>query len=230
MKDDRFNVLAAIARGVSRGPLPPGALREHPGAGPPPPRPSDVESMIASFSRELTALAGRVHVVEDDRAAVGQVLELVRARGASRLLAWDDAWLAPPGIGDALRAEGLTLESCWLPADREARTARLEALDDVVVGLTGAHAALADTGSLALISGPGRGRIASLLPPVHIAVIRASQLYPSLPHFMAANPGAAEIGSNLVFITGPSRTGDIELTLTLGVHGPGEVHVVVVRD
>src|SRR5690606_2870123 len=115
----------------------------------------DVESMVASFSRELTALAGRVHVVEDDRAAVGQVLELVRARGASRLLAWDDAWLAPPGIGDALRAEGLTLESCWLPADREVRTARLEALDDVVVGLTGAHAALADTGSLALISGPG---------------------------------------------------------------------------
>lgn len=226
MKDDRFNVLAAIARGVSRGPLPPGALRDHPGAGPPPNRPSDVESMVDSFTRELTALKGVVHRADDDAAAANQVLELIRAQGATRVLAWDDEWLAPPRVGAFLRDAGITLEPCWLPPDRDARTARLEALDDVVVGLTGAYGALADTGSLALVSGPGRGRIASLLPPVHIAVVRLSQLYPSLPHFMAANPGVAEDGSNLVFITGPSRTGDIELTLTLGVHGPGEVHVI----
>lgn len=230
MKDDRYNVLNAIARGVSQGPLPPGALRDHPGAGPLPDRPSDAESMAASFERELTALKGFVCRVDDAASAANQVLELIRARGASRVLAWDDEWLAPRGIGSFLRDAGITLEPCWLPADREARTARLEAIDDIVVGLTGAYGALADTGSLALVSGPGRGRIASLLPPVHIAVVGLSQLYPSLPHFMAANPGVADVGANLVLVTGPSRTGDIELTLTLGVHGPGEVHVVLYRD
>src|SRR5690606_19961192 len=98
MKDDRYNVLNAIARGVSQGPLPPGALRDHPGAGPLPDRPSDAESMAASFERELTALKGFVYRVDDAASAANQVLELIRARGASRVLAWDDEWLAPRGI------------------------------------------------------------------------------------------------------------------------------------
>ena len=122
----------------------------------------------------------------------------------------------------------MTLEPCWLPAAGPERAARLQALDPVPVGLTGAFAALADTGSVVVISGPGRGRIASLLPPTHIAVVRAEQLFPSLGHFLAANAGAADLGSNMVVITGPSRTGDIEGTLVLGVHGPGDLHVVLI--
>ncbi len=65
----------------------------------------------------------------------------------------------------ALRDAGVVVEPCWLPPDGPERTARLKALDDVVVGITGAHGALADTGSIVVVSGPGRGRIASLLPP-----------------------------------------------------------------
>jgi L-lactate dehydrogenase complex protein LldG len=66
------------------------------------------------------------------------------------------------------------------------------------------------------------------LPPVHIAVLRVERLYSTLEAFFAAHPDAAEAGSNLVLITGPSRTADIEMTLTRGVHGPGEVHVLLV--
>ncbi len=228
MTDSRYNVLAAVARGVRVGPLPPGASLDHPGLAPPLDRPTDREGMVASFTRELEALQGIVHRVADDTQAQARVLELLSARGVGRVLAWDDPWLRPSGLGAALRASGIVIEPCWLPADGPDRTARLKALDDVAVGMTGAHGALADTGSLVVVSGPGRGRIASLLPPIHIAVIGAEQLSPTLAAFFAANADVADIGSNTVVITGPSRTGDIEGTLVLGVHGPGELHVIVI--
>jgi L-lactate dehydrogenase complex protein LldG len=135
--------------------------------------------------------------------------------------------LALPGISDALTVAGVTIERVGLSADGVARRTELLQIDDVIVGLTGAHGGLADTGAIALISGPGRSRLASLLPPVHIALLSQSKIYPSFSSFLAAHPAAAETGSNLVFIAGPSRSGDIELTLSMGVHGPGEVHVII---
>jgi L-lactate dehydrogenase complex protein LldG len=228
MTDSRYNVLAAVARGVRVGVLPPGARMEHPGRSPQLDRVVDGEGMIESFTLELSKLSGFVHRVGSDAEAVAQVRALIAERGADRILAWDDQWLQPAGIGEALRREGIALESCVLPATRDARAARLQELDPVLVGLTGAHAALADTGSVVVVSGPGRGRIASLLPPTHIAVVHAEQLYPSLGPFLAANPDIIEVGANMVVITGPSRTGDIEGTLVLGVHGPGDLHVVLI--
>ena len=228
MTDSRANVLAAVARGVRVGALPPGARLDHPGAPPPLDRATDREGMIASFTRELEKLMGTVHRVADDGQAKARVFELLEARGVGRVLAWDDQWLRPAGIGHALRTAGIATESCWLPSDGPDRSARLKALDDVVVGLTGANGALADTGSLVVVSAPGRGRIASLLPPTHIAVIGAEQLSPTLAAFLSANPAVADVGSNVVAITGPSRTGDIEGTLVLGVHGPGDLHVIVI--
>ena len=228
MTDSRDAVLAAVARGVRGGALPPGARLEHPGAPPPLDRTADRDGMIESFTLELSKLSGHVHRVASDAEAIAQVRALLSELGATRVLAWADEWLQPTGIGDALRAHGVAFESCTLPAAREARAARLQELDPVRVGLTGAHAALADTGSVVVVSGPGRGRIASLLPPTHIAVVRAEHLYPSLAQFLAASPQAVDIGANLVVITGPSRTGDIEGTLVLGVHGPGDLHVVLI--
>ena len=144
------------------------------------------------------------------------------------MLAWDDKWFELPGpcrthFGFWHHA-GVVLAAARATERRQ----RLAELDDVAVGLTGAVAGLADTGSLALVSGPGRGRIASLLPPLHIAMLRVSQLHRDLrgvPCRASADRGR---GSNLVLITGPSRTADIEMTLTRGVHGPGEVHVVLI--
>ena len=156
------------------------------------------------------------------------MFELLEARGVRRVLAWDDRGCSRRASATALRARASSSSRAGCPPDGPERTARLKALDDVVVGITGAYAALADTGSIVVVSGPGRGRIASLLPPTHIAVVGAEQLSPSLAPFLTANPDVADVGTNMVVITGPSRTGDIEGTLVLGVHGPGDLHVIVI--
>jgi len=94
------------------------------------------------------------------------------------------------------------------------------------VGVTKAICGLADTGSILEMDGEGRSLHASLLPEIHIALLRESEILPSLDqgvHLMRESKSA-------VFITGPSRTGDIEMSQTIGVHGPGEVHVFLVDE
>jgi L-lactate dehydrogenase complex protein LldG len=95
--------------------------------------------------------------------------------------------------------------------------------------VTGADAALSLTGSIVITSGPGRPRLASLLTPVHVAIVRVGTIVDTLPTLIAARPELVTRGSNFVCITGPSRTADIEHTLSRGVHGPGEVHVILVE-
>jgi L-lactate dehydrogenase complex protein LldG len=226
MTDGRFAVLSAIDRQLRLGALPPSGSLQYPGALTS--RQAAPGDLVAQLTRELEALAVTVHHEADDRAATARVLALLDQRGASRVLSWDLEWLNCQGLSDAIDAHGIVREPCWLPAGVTQRRARLAAIDDVTVGLTGALAGLADTGSLALVSGPGRGRIASLLPPAHVAVLRVDQIVPSFGAFLAAYPHVADEGSNLVLITGPSRTADIERVLTIGVHGPRKLVVVAV--
>jgi L-lactate dehydrogenase complex protein LldG len=91
--------------------------------------------------------------------------------------------------------------------------------------------AVAETGTLAMASRPGAERVASLLPPVHVAVISADQIVPDLfDLFATMQKSLPELPSSWVLITGPSKTGDLELKLTTGVHGPGHWHVIVARE
>jgi len=94
------------------------------------------------------------------------------------------------------------------------------------VGVTGCHGAIAETGSLALIAGPGCSPTVSLLPPFHIALVGPDDLHERMIDFLIARSEALAQSSNCTFVTGPSRTADIELSLTIGVHGPGRVAVV----
>jgi len=100
------------------------------------------------------------------------------------------------------------------------------------IGLTAVDYAVAESGSLVLMSGSGKGRLVSCLPVIHVAILRHGQLIETWDEFgvlmeashLLAPPGDSP--SNITFITGPSRTADIELSLTRGVHGPKEVHVL----
>jgi L-lactate dehydrogenase complex protein LldG len=95
-------------------------------------------------------------------------------------------------------------------------------------GISSADYGLADTGSLVMISSREEARLVSLLPPAHIAVVPASKLLTGLDELYSILPLPAGRTSSMVLITGPSRTADIEQILVRGVHGPGEIHVVIV--
>ena len=95
------------------------------------------------------------------------------------------------------------------------------------VGITRAQAAIAETGTLVLDSSCERNRLVSVVPPVHIAIVAASRIYPTLADVLAMLQSGKEVSPAITFITGPSRTADIELTLTIGVHGPQELYVII---
>ena len=95
-------------------------------------------------------------------------------------------------------------------------------------GITGALSAIAETGTLVIPSGKGQPLSASLLAEFHIAIIHSSQIVWSLDE--ALQKKEIRSASAVALVTGPSRTADIEMTLTIGVHGPKELHVFVVDD
>jgi L-lactate dehydrogenase complex protein LldG len=103
------------------------------------------------------------------------------------------------------------------------------------LGLSGVDYVIAETGTLVLTAQAGQMRGVSLLPPVHVAVARTSQVIATLADYLLlvqkAGPDLQQALSSCVsFVTGPSRTGDIELKLTVGVHGPGELHLVLLDE
>jgi L-lactate dehydrogenase complex protein LldG len=182
------------------------------------------------FQAALEAIAGVVHDARSLADVVEVVAGLAARLGTTSLLAWTDEAIGLTGLTEALAVRGITTVVPDIPqhgAEREARLATLAALP---LGLTGADAGLAETGSLVLATGRGRPRMASLLVPVHVAVLRVDRLVDSVSTLMATRGDLVAAGSNLVCITGPSRTADIEHTLSRGVHGPGEVHVILLDD
>ena len=124
--------------------------------------------------------------------------------------------------------DGLERVATETPRGVEGRAEHNARYMDVKLGITGAEAAFAETGTIVVRSGPGRPRMASLVPLVHVAVLRRDRIFRSASHW-AADPSArmAE-GSNVVFITGPSKTADIESIVTRGIHGPKHLHIVLV--
>ena len=137
--------------------------------------------------------------------------------------------VALPGLPVVRRSCGLSIVDREVPENGDALPPRLAELAALSLGLTGADAGLAETGSVVLATGPGRPRMASLLVPVHVAVLRVDRLVESISALLATRGDLVAAGSNLVAITGPSRTADIEHTLSRGVHGPGEVHVILLE-
>ncbi|MEX2026012.1 MAG: lactate utilization protein [Pirellulaceae bacterium] len=181
------------------------------------------------FAAEVAAVGGVVHVADDVNDARTVLDSLVATAGASQALCWQHDLLVRLGLDELLAARGVErLDYVALAALPPAQ--RRERMLACQIGITSCDWAIAETGSLVMCSGTGRERVASLLPPVHVAVVERQQVVPDLMDAIAALSRAGQrLPSNVVLITGPSKTGDIELQLTTGVHGPGTWHVIVIR-
>lgn len=189
------------------------------------------ERLLERFTRELKNLFGEVYPVQGEDEARACALGLLHQHGARRILAWDFRYIPVFGLEEAIRAEGIEILQPEPYTENRAET--LNWAETAQVGLTGADAALATTGSLVVTTAPGKGRIPTVLAPVHLAIIRQEQILPRLETWIACQradglPAFGGASANFCLITGPSRTGDIEMELILGVHGPGKVAVIVV--
>jgi len=160
-------------------------------------------NLIEQFTRELTTLGGQVHKTKNVTAAI---VEFLQSHEINKI------HLEPNTLDESLLREA-SIEFTYSP-DPTLR-----------VGVTKAVCGLADTGSVLEADGEGSPLHASLLPEIHIAVLNKSDILPSLSDAiqLVKDTRAA------VFITGPSRTADIEMTLTIGVHGPKEVVVFLAQ-
>jgi L-lactate dehydrogenase complex protein LldG len=193
--------------------------REGPRESPP------IEDPPARFLQELEALGGHGERVATLEEAREYVVALVRDRGAKLLLRWDVEVLQHLGVDGPLEETGVEVAQWRGLEDFREVAARAD------VGLSSAEWAVAETGSLVLASGPGKGRSVTLLPPTYVAVLPAERVLRTVHEAIEKYASAANAGTlpaNVCFHTGPSRSGDIEMEIFVGMHGPGDVHVVLV--
>ena len=182
--------------------------------------------LIEQFESELTRVGGRFHRATTAESAFQYIEQVASVRQAKRIIAWETKVIDDINLSRTLGEKGI--EVLTENADRE--FIPTAAASDV--GVSGVDFALADTGTLVLLARKGQARSISLLPPVHIAVVKPEQLLSGLSDLFPilrrqAEAEGGDLSSAITFITGPSRTADIELTLVVGVHGPQQLHVVL---
>lgn len=173
---------------------------------------------VERFRQALEAVAGRCLVVKDEAGAAEALRQIAEQRN-SRRVAVSDSPLAVRVVGLAA-LPGEVLEN-----------AAVETLFECDLGVTGAQWGVAETGTLVLESDAEHHRLASLVPSAHVAIIEAGNVRQTLGEVLQAinERGEGRLSRAVTFITGPSRTSDIELTLAIGVHGPAELFVVVIE-
>ena len=218
MERDRF--LTAVRRSLTAARLPE-VVETDPGLLIPDLEPAD---LTAHFSAALERADGAVHT----RPPLEVIGEIATRLSADRFVSWDGEHLPVPGLLEDLQRAGLHRIDHQHGFDDEGRSRRKAAYRSLLLGITGAEAGFAETGSIVVRSGAGRPRMASLIPAVHVALLPRVSIHRSLAHWAAQMAPEMSTAANVVFISGPSRTGDIEMRLNKGVHGPGEVHVVLV--
>lgn len=183
---------------------------DRPAAWNPPPL---TEALTARFSHMLSAAHGEVHHAPNWAAALTWVAERVVELGARQVVINGEEAL------QAVDWAGRWPNIAWHSVGRSPGDLRA-VCQTADVGLSLVDAALADTGTVVIASGPGRSRLATLLPPVHIALVPTTCLLPDIFHWSAGRRDQPAWPAAVTFISGPSKTADIEQTMAIGVHGP----------
>ena len=199
-------------------------------------RASHMEELVQTFKRECELLTGKVYVVQTNDEACQYLSSIIREEKIKRIVKWDtpllrrleiDSLFESLGIQNMLLAEKGSLNE----VDKKDC---LRPLSTAELGISGADYGLADTGTLVLRALPTQDRVTSLLPPVHVAIMESKCILSSsedlMVKLMLDLEEKGEMDSCLTLITGPSLTADIELNLVLGIHGPRELHVIILES
>jgi L-lactate dehydrogenase complex protein LldG len=216
---DRFLHIARsrLGQGVPVNQVHPPPLPAEPGDSVPEPTYGnlDPDDLLATFVTAVEEAGGTCHVV------TGEIPDILLDSLVAELNAWDVVVSAEPeaaALGERLARRGV-----------EVKPASAEAAANAGLGVTSAVAGIAATGSVVLDSRRAGGRLASLLPPVHLCLLPVERIVATPADILRGlDDDPADMPPALVIETGPSRTGDIEQLLTLGAHGPTSLHVVVI--
>ncbi len=176
--------------------------------------PGDPEAELDQLLSEVEKLGGKTRCLQGPEDLAAALRTLIISEGIKKATLWQTPELNDWLLSDSLRTNGVEVISPYAP-NREVATCDL--------GITNADFALPETGTLVLRSATDKPRTVSLLPRVHLAIITRAILRPDLQQIFGETCGEGYF----VFITGPSRTSDIELTLTIGVHGPQALYLWV---
>jgi L-lactate dehydrogenase complex protein LldG len=190
------------------------------------------------FGEMLEEVLGSYEIVDDSTDLPQRILAQIEhwrkkndgvTSYGNEVLSWAPSELPIPNIGEQLKKHGVSL---FVPGNLHDKEERAHAAV-LSVGLTGVDAAFAGTGSMVLIPGPGKSRVASLLPLHHIALVPMAKIHATFESWLASLRREGNLEelfrdhAQPAFVTGPSKSADIELNLTLGVHGPRDVHAIV---
>ena len=172
------------------------------------------EELIHNFKRNLESVGGHCHVVTEEKPLPALLRALIDNLGATKIAISDSELVISTADG--------------LPEVEFVKNADSDFLFSSDVGITSAQLAIAETGTLVLESDAESHRLTSLIPPVHICILQTSKIRQTLNEVLDSID--TERSRTVTFITGASRTSDIELTLAIGVHGPRELHVILIAD
>ena len=189
------------------------------------------QDLCVKMADEVNAVGGVATVVEDQQAALERLGEILTKYRPKSALCWQHDLLERLGLTRFLEEHGVQYSQHESRSSRPTETCR-ETWLEADIGITSTDIAIAETGSLMVASGPGHERVVSLLPPVHVAIVGRHQIVPDLFDAVSwlREQGVDNLASNVTLISGPSKTGDIELQLTTGVHGPGHWYVILIRQ
>lgn len=181
------------------------------------------EEKVERFAREVEQLGGKAYIHETMDQLLQGLEKLLADLNPPSILTWGGNQLAEWKLDEILTK--------WKVVKWE-RESFLQDASKSTVGITSADYAIADTGTLVLCTNEDKARAASLLPTVHIALVRSGQIKTRMGEVLEefADYKADRAPSSIHFISGPSRSADIENDLSIGVHGPAALYVFIVKE
>jgi L-lactate dehydrogenase complex protein LldG len=174
------------------------------------------QSLIEMFTNELDKVDGQSKILNKEDQVSDYLSDVTIQHNSKSCIVWETDLIKQLNIIEYLKSTNLRV----IKSHHKKRLARAD------IGITEADYAIADSGTLVLLSNPKQPRLVSLIAPIHIAILDSERIVPNIFDLFQIFTYKSEM-SCIAFITGPSRTADIELNLTLGVHGPKEVHILI---